>query len=226
MSEVGDLLRGIAAAMWVLLAFSVFLVLRRVLIGRMPFLTKLGLGPTGVSMEFAEQKLDEAAGHSDEETRRAVGTVAKQAVLSRLERNADLMKRARILWVDDHPENNAGLIELFREFGARVETPRANEEALARLRANRYDVIISDVARDSEGPNSSLKGVEFAATVFEQWRQRVLLFTARFDPTNLPNSDAAERLEMVRLVLQVTFGRTNRYDEAVHLVLDVLERQL
>lgn len=58
------------------------------------------------------------------------------------------------------------------------------------LGASRYDVIISDVARDNEGPASDLKGVELARTVFEHWGQRVLLFTARFDPARLPGFTA------------------------------------
>jgi CheY-like chemotaxis protein len=225
MSEFGDLLKGIAAAMWVVLAVVVFLTLRHPLAERVKVLTKLGLSPTGLSMEFAEKKLDEAVSGSDEESKRAIGEVAKRSVLDRLERNADLLSRARILWVDDHPENNTPIIELLRQFGARVETPRSNDEAFALLRANRYDVIISDVARDREGPDSDLKGVKLAETVFSQWGQRVVLFTARFDPTGLPGVSDADRLAIARLVGKVTFGRTNRFDEVLHLILDMVERQ-
>jgi response regulator RpfG family c-di-GMP phosphodiesterase len=61
-------------------------------------------------------------------------------------------------WADDHPEYNTAIAELLRQFGASVETPRSNAAALALLRASRYDVVISDVARDDEGPDSNLKG--------------------------------------------------------------------
>src|SRR5207245_7907114 len=131
-------------------------------------LTKFGLGPGGVTMEFAEAKINEAVARSDEQTKIAVGDAAKRSVIDRLRTHADLLARARILWVDDHPENNTPLTELLRQFGATVDTPRSNSEALALLGASRYDVIISDVARDQEGQDGDLKGVEFATTVFER----------------------------------------------------------
>ncbi len=226
MSEVGDLLRGIAAAMWVGLAFLVFLMLRGALMERTPFLTKFGLGPSGVSMEFAEQKLDEAASKGVMGSRRDIGKPAKQAVAIRLERNADLMALARILWVDDHPGNNTPLIELFRSYGARVDTARSNDDALALLHESRYDVVISDVGRDNEPPNTELKGVEFAETTFQRWGQKAILATARFDPTRLPEATDRERLELTRRVSDTVFGRTNRLDEVIHLTLDMIERKI
>lgn len=223
MSEFGDLLSGITAALWVALALFVFLVLRRPIYERVSHMTKLGLGP--VNMEFAEQKLDEAVSKSDKKAGRKTGEVAKRTVLARMRRDADLLANARILWVDDHPEGNTSLIELLQEFDARVDTPRSNVDALALLRSARYDVIISDVGRDEEGPNSDLKGIELAESVFADFGQTVILFTLRFDPTQLPGATAGEKLEVARRVDRSVFGRTNRYDEALHLILDMIERQ-
>jgi hypothetical protein len=53
---------------------------------------------------------------------------------------------------------------------------------------------------------------------------RVLLFTARFNPATVPNKSDQERLALVRLVQRCVFGITNRTDEALHLILDILER--
>jgi CheY-like chemotaxis protein len=128
------------------------------------------------------------------------------------------------LWTDDHPEYNAAIVELLRRFGTVVETPRSNADGLALLRASRYDVAISDVSRDNEGPDSDLKGLEFAEQVFNGWGMRVLLFTARFNPATVPNKSDQERLALVRLVQRCVFGITNRTDEALHLILDILER--
>ncbi len=224
MSDTADLLRAIAGLSWVVLAFVVVLALLRLLRSQDAPLTKLGVGPGGVTMEFAEAKFNEAVSKSDDETQRAIGDVAKRLVIDRLRTHADLLARARILWVDDHPENNLALIELLREFKASVDTPRSNSTAFELLSASRYDVIISDVGRDNEGPGSDLKGVELARTVFERWGQRVLLFTARFDPARLPGVSDEERLRLVTEVQRSVFARTNRYDEALHLILDVLER--
>ena len=177
-------------------------------------------------MEFAEAKLKEAVTGSSEQDQRAVGQVARRSVINRLQRNSELLSRARILWTDDHPENNTAIVELLRRFGASVETPRSNAAALALMRTSRYDVVISDVARDNEEPGSNLKGVELAREIFNGWGIRVLLFTGRFNPATLPGASDKDRLALVEVVQRCVFGWTNRTDEAVHLILDVLERQI
>lgn len=177
-------------------------------------------------MEFAEARLNEAVARSDTDTQIVVGQAAKRSVIDRLRAHADLLARARIIWVDDHPENNEPIIQLLRRFGATVDTPRSNAEAFALLRASRYDVVISDVARDDEGPNGDLKGLEFAHQVLEQWGQRILLFTARFNPARVPDLSERERLELVDEVQRSVFARTNRMDEALHYILDTLERSI
>lgn len=224
MTGAADLIGSLAALLWVVLAFGVVLILRGVLRTSRGPLTKLGVGPSGVTFEFAEAKLEEAVRKSDEQTRQVVGAAAKRSVIDRLQRNSDLVRRARILWADDHPENNFPIVELLRRFGASVDTPRSNAEALSLLRANRYDVVISDVARDNEGPGSDLKGVELAEEVFKGWRIRTLLFTGRFNPATLPGASDTERLALVERLRRCVFATTNRMDEALHYILDVLER--
>lgn len=224
MSNATALINAIVAILWVGLAFTAVLILRNVLQARGGPLTKLGVGPSGVTMEFAEVKLDEAVRKSSPQDQQAVGQAAKRSVLDRLQRNSELLSRARILWTDDHPEYNTAIVELLRRFGTVVETPRSNGEGLALLRASRYDVAISDVSRDNEGSGSDLKGLEFAEQVFNGWGMRVLLFTAGFNPATVPNKSDQERLALVRLVQRCVFGITNRTDEALHLILDVLER--
>jgi CheY-like chemotaxis protein len=224
LSDTADLLRAIAGLSWVVLAFVGVVALLRLVRSQNTPLTKFGVGPGGVTMEFAEAKFNEAVSKSNQETQRSIGDAAKRSVVDRLRTHADLLARARILWVDDHPENNIALIELLRQFRATVDTPRSNSEAFSLLDASRYDVIVSDVARDNEGPGSDLKGIEFARTVFERSRQRVLLFTARFDPARVPGLSDEERLRLVVEVERSVFARTNRYDEALHYIMDVLER--
>lgn len=224
MANIADLIGSIAAVLWVVFAFVVVLILRGVLRTNRGPLTKLGLGPSGVTIEFAEAKLDEVIQRSDEQTRQAVGSAAKRSVIDRLQRNSELLRRARILWADDHPEYNLPIVELLRRYGASVDTPRSNDEALGLLRANRYDVVISDVARDNEGPGSNLKGVELAEEVFKGWGMRSLLFTSRFNPATLPRATDAQRLELVERLRRCVFATANRMDEALHYVLDILER--
>ena len=57
---------------------------------------------------------------------------------------------ARILWVDDRPENNHREIARLKGMGLRVETAASNAEAAQRLQSRRYDVLISDIKRGAE----------------------------------------------------------------------------
>ena len=221
---MADLLRAIASLLWVVIGIAVVILFAKVLIARSGQLKTFGVGPTGLTMEFVEAKVDQAINATDQSTGTLVGQAAKRSVVDRLQRNADLLADARILWVDDHPENNTPIIELLRRFGAVVETPRSNSEALGLLAGARYDVVISDVSRDDEGPNSEMMGVELAAEVFARWSQQILLFTARFNPATLPGASEADRLELVRELERTVFGRTNRMDIALHLIMDILER--
>ena len=223
MSDVAELINALVGLLWLVLAFAVFLVLRTALAPRIASLTKLGLGVGGVTLEFAEQKLNEAVERRGG-TRAALDQGAKRSILRRLQRNADLLAGAHVLWVDDHPENNRSMVELLSTYGARVETARSNPDALALLATTRYDVIISDVGRDDEGPDGGLKGVELAETIFNRWQRQVLLFAGRFDPAVLPGATAEERLQLVALVERVTFARARGIDEVLHYLMDILER--
>jgi hypothetical protein len=162
--SAADILNAVAALLWVLLAAAVLLLLAG-LIRRSGALKKLSIGPSGVSMDFADQKLQEAIQGADPETRAVVGQAARRTIIDRLQMHADRLRSARILWVDDHPENNTPIIVLLREYGAVVDTPRTNDHALGLMSAAKYDVVISDVGRDNEGSNSALKAVELARLI-------------------------------------------------------------
>lgn len=90
-----------------------------------------------------------------------------------------------VLWVDDHPEDNAVLAEQIRDGGARVDVARTTNEALDRLSHRHYRLIISDMARQENGsydPGAGLTllrdlrdvGIETPVVVYcsQQSRQR------------------------------------------------------
>lgn len=65
-----------------------------------------------------------------------------------------------ILWVDDHPENNAVLADSWRRDGAHVEIARSTSEALQLLEGHTYGLIISDMGRHEhhvEVPDAGLR---------------------------------------------------------------------
>jgi hypothetical protein len=64
------------------------------------------------------------------------------------------------------------------------------------------------------------------ANDFDSRGIRMLLFTSRFNPATLPGASDKDRLALVEVVQRCVFGWTNRTDEALHLILDILERQI
>ncbi len=53
----------------------------------------------------------------------------------------------RVLWVDDHPENNARLAELLRTSGADVQQVTDGEAAFELIKSLTPDVLLSDIGR-------------------------------------------------------------------------------
>ena len=89
------------------------------------------------------------------------------------------------------------------EFDLAVST----DDALGSLGRRAYDLVITDVQRGTEDD----AGIQMLGH-FRTWEIRlpVIIFAARFDPT----------LGIDPMI----FGYANRYDELIHLVIDVMER--
>lgn len=65
-----------------------------------------------------------------------------------------------VLWVDDHPENNAMLAESWRRDGADVVIARSTGEALRLLGGRAFGLVISDMGRresDVDVPDAGLR---------------------------------------------------------------------
>lgn len=61
------------------------------------------------------------------------------------------MRPYHILWVDDHPENNEYEAQAMSALGFRVDIARSTKEAMGRIRDDSYDLVISDLGRQSAG---------------------------------------------------------------------------
>jgi CheY-like chemotaxis protein len=70
-----------------------------------------------------------------------------------------------ILWVDDHPENNAVLADSWRREGADVEIARSTSEAMRLLEGRRYGLIISDMGRRESNVDVPDAGLRLLANV-------------------------------------------------------------
>lgn len=120
---------------------------------------------------------------------------------------APLLRGRRALWVDDNPSSTFYERVALSEMGVSVDVATSSEEGVIAGRNLRPDVIVSDMERDADGK----AGLRFLQMV----RQSgvgcpIVFYIGRLD----------ERLG----VPSGAFGITNRPDEVLHLVLDVLER--
>ncbi|MEU4385978.1 response regulator [Promicromonospora sp. NPDC023805] len=70
-----------------------------------------------------------------------------------------------ILWVDDHPENNAILAESWRRDGAQVDIARSTSAALYLLEHHKYGLIISDMGRRESGEDVPDAGLQLLLKV-------------------------------------------------------------
>ena len=219
MEHVAPVLQGAAAILWVVLATVALVFVWRLFKANGYRLASLSLSTTGISFEFANNKLDEAAQRSG--GGEPATPQMRQSVIERLAARRSLLARARILWVDDHPENNAPIAELLTSYGAHIDTARDNKTALQLLGANAYQAVISDVGRDHE---PGMPGIDLADEVFRRNGMRVILFVGRFDPFRVPNLTDGQRLALLAKMRECVFAWTSNAENLIHYILDVLER--
>jgi hypothetical protein len=131
--------------------------------------------------------------------------MGQSPTLRRLRRVEGAVAGARILWLDNHPEWNSWEIACLEAAGARVRTVESTRAALALL-ADGYDLVISDIDR---GGNATEGIVALPLLHKAAPTTPVILYVGSLQPTGLPAG---------------AFGITNRPDELLHLVMDVLER--
>jgi CheY-like chemotaxis protein len=87
----------------------------------------------------------------------AAGHVLRAAdAASNIGREPGDVWRRRILWVDDRPDNNTYVRQVFESLGLTFDLAQSTDEALERLRHSRYGAIISDMAR-LEGPREGYR---------------------------------------------------------------------
>jgi len=111
-----------------------------------------------------------------------------------------------VLWVDDHPENNAWERELLRSLGVVIVSVESTRSAVASLRAESFDVMISDIRRDSE----PFDGIDGAMQIRDATPTLPIVFYIQ-DVTS-------------RQIPEPASGLTNEPNELLHLLLDRLER--
>jgi CheY-like chemotaxis protein len=201
-----EAIKTVPGILWVIFAVIAFIALRGTI------LAKLGQAATfkasGVEFTFAERLLDEAAAKA--ETGPPPSAADRRAAVSRLEHAVDILNGGRILWVDDNPDWNRPLIDLFRQLKMTVDIARSTSEALPLARSRPYDLVITDMRRDTEQP-AATAGITLIDKLRDYGVQApIIVFAAGFDP-NLG-------------VHPAIFAYTVGADGLIHYVIDIMER--
>jgi CheY-like chemotaxis protein len=86
-----------------------------------------------------------------------------------------------VLWADDHPGNNALVIEQLQRNAVRVDLAKSTSEALSYLRQRRYGAIISDMGRTENGTDIPDAGMRLLRAVRDSGTNiPVLFYTSSF----------------------------------------------
>jgi CheY-like chemotaxis protein len=196
-----ELIRIIPTLIWAAAIVAVVLVFRTTIRTRLlPRITELKA--FGVEATFVKEQLDRAA-----ETSPAGSESDRSQVAKRAERIASLLQDARLLLVNDIPREMFHVVRILEELNIRVDIVTSTAEALDALTKQPYDVVISDMRRD-DVPDEGLRFLR-ESRVRGVYRPTILS-VGRYDPNQGTPPYA--------------FGITNRVDELLNLVFDVLER--
>ncbi len=87
-----------------------------------------------------------------------------------VERLAPLVEGKRILWVDDHPENNKEEKAIFTQLGIEVKIVKSSHEAWQKLstKSNDYALMISDWNREPQKQKNKAEGLRFLEEIRTQ----------------------------------------------------------
>jgi CheY-like chemotaxis protein len=145
---------------------------------------------------------------ADASTTQRVGSQgAQDQVARRAERLEPILHGARVLLVNDVPAEMHHVLRILRSLGLEVLVATTTEVGLAMLQVNECDVVISDMRRGDDAQ----AGTKLMAAMRAQNLYRPTILTpGRYLP-ELGTPPYA-------------FGITNRVDELLNLLFDVLER--
>jgi len=157
----------------------------------------------------AEQPTEKLMQVLEEDTQIAEGVTSvlvTSPALRRARLVSSVLAGARILWVDDNPKNNAWECGLLRMLRAHVVLVTRTDAALDCLRAESFDLILSDISRDGvdDGGVRALPKIKAVAPATP-----VVFYVGYMTGPVGPEGSA---------------GITNDPEELLHLILDRLER--
>jgi len=128
------------------------------------------------STQLAERVADDVAQRIVRATEAKGGARPDEAVLvSEARRLIDLPDAKRVLWVDDHPENNRAEAAALARLQIEVTAVRSSDEGLAALAAEpgTFNLVVSDWTRPADG---ALAGLRLLAAMRERGHRQPVIY--------------------------------------------------
>jgi len=203
-----EMIRVIPSAMWAMFLFVLLLMFYKPVTEHiLPRIA--GLKAMGMELQLVRNYIDDALDLAEKHENWTANVPAadKTIAVNRARRLAHHCSGVKALWVDDNPDFTLNERRMFEKLGMTIDISVATEDALSSLRIKNYDLVLSDMDRDSD--NSA--GLSFLKRLRESDEHTpVIFYVGNFDPD--------------RGTPPHSFGITHRPDHLLHLVLDCVER--
>lgn len=131
----------------------------------------------------------------------------QSSALRRAALAASALDGAKILWIDDQPAGNAWERQMLAKFGVSFVTVETTASAIACLKAEHFDLALSDIAR-GDNPRA---GLEALPTILQTAPGIPVVFYVGYVTPDRPVPVGSK-------------GIAEEPNELLHLVLDQLER--
>ncbi|MEX2517724.1 MAG: hypothetical protein WD969_00155 [Paracoccaceae bacterium] len=159
MENAAHLIEAISALLWPLAAICIIIMLLpliRTVIANREFTLEIG------GFKFSAQKATEKIQQQVTDLQNkivALETAGPAAAREIASFDAPPARALSLVWVDDHPSNNAFETESFRRDGHTVRQVLNTKDALTALRAGGVDAVISDMGRKEDGARNNEAGM-------------------------------------------------------------------
>jgi len=166
-------------------------------------------------VELSLTKLDKATSNLPPELTKSLQLDSQKRFIQRAQRNPELFKDVKALVIQDNEERAKALVSYLSSLGFLVDIAICGDEAESRLINRFYDFVISDIKWDACSDHHK-NGLEFLQYAKSNRFNRPTIFYITDFKFQIP----------LHPTLQYGFaaGITDRLDEVLHLIIDVLER--
>jgi CheY-like chemotaxis protein len=201
-AEFVQILQTLPSLLWIALAFLIVAWFRPQIATRLGSLSSIKL-PGGTEAQFTA-----AVANAAETKNVAIPSMAQARLTRRAAANATVFRGARVLWIDDNPNWIAAEKQALQALGIHVDVAHMNRDAVQLLGQQPHDLLISDMSREGD-PRAGLKFLSELRSM--QHPEPVIFYVGHVDPERGTPAHA--------------FGITDRPDELLDYVMDILVRQ-